>query len=126
MSSAAIQRSHRVMKSRLINRGSRHGYVCAVHSPLDGCIVGVPDRRTVVLALDAIAADADAECRLSLSTQSTRADRDNGVPGVTTADVFDVLQQGGDREEAGSESAHSKAEARQSPGCERGFLVLRR
>ena len=75
----------------------------------------------LIMTLDAIAADADTDGRLSLSTQNSRIDRDNGIPGVTTADVFDALHQGGNREGAGSESAHTKAEARQAQAANVDF-----
>lgn len=74
-----------------------------------------------VMALDAVAADVNAEVRLSVSTQSTRVDRDSGVSGITTADTFDTLLQGSEREQAGAGAAHAKAEARQSEAANIDF-----
>ena len=65
-----------------------------------------------IVALDAVAADVEGEGRLSVSTQSPRVDRDNGVAGVTTADTFDGLLTG---------AAHTKAEARQSQAANVDF-----
>jgi hypothetical protein len=65
-----------------------------------------------IFALDAIAADVEGEERLSVSTQSARVDRDNGVAGVTTADTFDALLTG---------AMHPKAEARQSEAANVDF-----
>lgn len=51
----------------------------------------------VLLSLDAVADDAADETRLSITTQSPRADRDKGLPGVTTTDEFGQLDTSGRR-----------------------------
>lgn len=66
-----------------------------------------------ILALDAIAADDDIEARLSVSTQSTRVDRDNGVPGITTADTFNALVTGSEEDHTNGVAGPAKAEAQQ-------------
>ncbi len=63
----------------------------------------------VVLSMNALAADADEQSRLSVSTQSTRAQRDNGFPGKTSEDEFVELQLNGDRVAAKGSVSRSKA-----------------
>jgi hypothetical protein len=74
-----------------------------------------------IFALDAVAADVEAEARLSVSTQSTRVDWDVGVAGITTADTFDALLTGGESEDSENGAVHTKAEARQSQAANVDF-----
>ncbi len=62
----------------------------------------------VLLSMNALAADADEQSRLSVSTQSTRAQRDNGLPGKTSEDEFVELQLSGDRVAAKGSMSRSK------------------
>lgn len=74
-----------------------------------------------VMALDAIAAEADGAARVSVSTQSTRVDLEAGMPGTTTEDRFSLLEAGSDRTEKQDGRVFSKSEARQSQAANIDF-----
>ena len=75
----------------------------------------------LILSLGALAADSEKNVRLSQSTQSTRAARDNGAAGKTTEDEFDALVVEGGRSADKGTTAHSKAEARISQSANVDF-----
>ena len=62
----------------------------------------------IVLSMNALAAETQEQGRLSVSTQSTRAERDNGVPGKTSEDEFTALELAGDRIAAKGSMSRSK------------------
>ena len=69
--------------------------------------------------------EADTGKRLSVSTESSRAQRDAGVEGITSEDEFDALQMTGDRVTAKSAAPLSKAatQASQSPNVDFWFYT---
>jgi hypothetical protein len=66
------------------------------------------------LLLFSMTAFADEEARLSVTTQSTRADRDGGLPGKTTEDEFASLRTQGDRVIGKSPAVVSKSTVQSS------------
>jgi hypothetical protein len=62
----------------------------------------------VVLSMNAVATEAEEQGRLSVSTQSTRAERDKGFPGKTSEDEFKALERAGDRVAAKGSLSRSK------------------
>jgi hypothetical protein len=62
----------------------------------------------VVLSMNAVAAEVEEQGRLSVSTQSTRAERDKGFPGKTSEDEFEALERAGDRVAAKGSLSRSK------------------
>ena len=62
----------------------------------------------VVLSMNAVAAETEEQGRLSVSTQSTRAERDKGFPGKTSEDEFKALERAGDRVAAKGSLSRSK------------------
>jgi hypothetical protein len=62
----------------------------------------------LVLSMNALAAETEEEWRLSVSTQSSRAERDNGSPGKTSEDEFTALELAGDRVAAKGSLSRSK------------------
>lgn len=77
----------------------------------------------VVLSINAIAAETDDRERLSVSTQSTRAERDNGFPGKTSEDEFRALERAGDRVAAKGSVSRSKpvTQSMQAPNADFWF-----
>jgi hypothetical protein len=65
----------------------------------------------LLISVDAL---AEEEPRVSVTTQSTRAERDEGMPGVTREDEFAALRTQGDRVIGKSPVAMSKSEAQVS------------
>ena len=62
----------------------------------------------LMLSINAFAQD---ESRYSVTTQSTRAERDSGLPGLTSEDEFPALRTDGDRVIGQSSALISKSEA---------------
>ena len=62
----------------------------------------------IVLSMNTLAAETPEPGRLSVSTQSTRAERDNGVPGKTSEDEFIALELAGDRVAAKGSMSRAK------------------
>lgn len=62
----------------------------------------------VVLSMNAVAAEVEEQGRLSVSTQSIRAERDKGFPGKTSEDEFEALERAGDRVAAKGSLSRSK------------------
>jgi hypothetical protein len=62
----------------------------------------------IVMSMNALAADAEEPGRLSVSTHSTRAERDNGASGRTSEDEFTTLEFAGDRVAAKGSMSRSK------------------
>jgi hypothetical protein len=62
----------------------------------------------IVLSMNALAAETEEQGRVSVSTQSTRAERDNGFPGKTREDEFTALELAGDRVAAKGSLSRSK------------------
>jgi hypothetical protein len=75
----------------------------------------------LILALDTMAAEPEAEGRVSMSTQASRLDRENGIPGVTTRDEFGTLKVDGDRSASKNDSTSAKAELRQAQSANVDF-----
>ena len=63
------------------------------------------------LLMMSVSALAEEQSRLSVTTQSTRAERDSGMPGTTSEDEFAALKTQGDRVLGKSPMAMSKSEA---------------
>ena len=79
----------------------------------------------IVLSMNALAAETEEPGRLSVSTQSTRAERDNGVPGKTSEDEFIALELAGDRVAAKGSMSRSKpvTQSMQAPNADFWFYA---
>lgn len=66
----------------------------------------------LILALESLAAEPAGDQRVSISSQGSRVDLENGLPGIMTEDVFDALEVDGSRTGTSKDAAHSKAEVR--------------
>lgn len=79
----------------------------------------------IVLSMNALAAETEEPGRLSVSTQSTRAERDNGVPGKTSEDEFIALELAGDRVAAKGSMSRSKpvTQSMQAPNADFWFYT---
>ena len=63
----------------------------------------------LVLSLNALAADAQGDARLSISIQNTGAARDSGAPGKMSEHEYDALREKGDRSMGKSEAKVSQS-----------------
>jgi len=64
----------------------------------------------MIVSVDAFAAGVDAETRLSVTTQSTREQRDNGAPGKVSEDEYSALATTAEPDKKGTRSsAQAKA-----------------
>ena len=79
----------------------------------------------IVLSMNALAAETEEQGRLSVSTQSTRAERDNGFPGKTSEDEFTALELAGDRVAAKGSLSRSKpaTQSMQAPNADFWFYT---
>jgi len=79
----------------------------------------------LMLSMNALAAEAEEQRRLSVSTQSTRADRDNGFPGETSEDEFTALEIAGDRVAAKGSLSRPKptTQSMQAPNADFWFYT---
>lgn len=79
----------------------------------------------IVLSMNALAAETEKQGRLSVSTQSTRAERDNGLPGKTNEDEFTALEHAGDRVAAKGSLSRSKpvTQSMQAPNVDFWFYA---
>ncbi len=79
----------------------------------------------LMLSMNALAAEAEEQGRLSVSTQSTRAERDNGFPGKTSEDEFVKLELAGDRVAAKGSLSRSKpaTQSMQAPNADFWFYT---
>ncbi len=72
-------------------------------------IVGISLAVLMVGSGLALAQSSEGEKRLSVTTQSTRAQRDAGLPGIVSEDEFTELETGEPRQSGKRVSVHSKA-----------------
>jgi len=79
----------------------------------------------VVLSMNALATETQEQGRLSVSTQSTRAERDNGFPGKTSEDEFTALERAGERVAAKGSLSRSKpvTQSMQAPNADFWFYT---
>jgi hypothetical protein len=79
----------------------------------------------VVLSMNAVAAETEEQGRLSVSTQSTRVERDKGFPGKTSEDEFKALERAGDRVAAKGSLSRSKpvTQTMQAPNADFWFYT---
>lgn len=75
----------------------------------------------LLFTLDTFASEPPGEERVSISRQGSRVDLENGVPGIVTEDSFGKLEVDGDRSGDKNNTAHLKAEARQSQSANVDF-----
>ena len=73
-----------------------------------------------LVALDAVADDTD-DGRVSISTQRSGVDSENGIPGTTTEDSFAPLVREGSRAVGKGDAVHAKAEVRLSQAANVDF-----
>jgi len=79
----------------------------------------------LVVTGNVFASEADIEKRLSVTTQNSRVQRDDGIPGITTQDEFAALQLSGERVKGMAKSALSKGttQSSQSPNVDYWFYM---
>lgn len=79
----------------------------------------------LMLSMNALAVEAEEQRRLSVSTQSTRAESDNGYPGKTSEDEFTALELAGDRVAAKGSLSRSKpaTQSMQAPNADFWFYT---
>ena len=79
----------------------------------------------IVLSMNAVAAETPEQGRLSVSTQSIRAERDNGFPGTTSEDEFIPLERAGERVAAKGSLSRSKpiTQSMQAPNADFWFYT---
>jgi hypothetical protein len=79
----------------------------------------------LILSAAVSANEIDGEKRLSVTTQSTRAERDSGIAGKTSQDEFTGLQISGERVKGARTASQSKlnAQTSQSPNTEFWFYT---
>lgn len=75
----------------------------------------------LILALDTLAAESASEQRVSISSQGSRVELENGRPAITTQDVFSALEVDGGRTGGSKDRVHAKAEARLSQSANVDF-----
>ena len=75
----------------------------------------------IVLSMNALAAETEEQGRVSVSTHSTRAERDNGFPGKTREDEFTALELAGDRVAAKGSLSRSKPVAQSMQAANADF-----
>ena len=79
----------------------------------------------IILSGQATANEADSETRISITTQNTRAQRDDGISGKTSENEFAALRVAGERDKSTWSSAQSKAstQASQAPNADFWFYT---
>lgn len=79
----------------------------------------------IIVSAGALANETDGETRISATTQSSRAQRDNGIAGETSRDEFAALLVSGERSKIANTAAQSKLsrQTSQSPNSDFWFYT---